>query len=87
MPNPKKVIWQKKEQIQKSPRTSAIIPQIILMSSLSIWVNQIKITSVLNGGVHSKAVKIPKTSTSVHIVPIGYKLFLVVPINVSSHDL
>ena len=28
-----------------------------------------------------------KTSTSVHIAPIGWKLFLMVPINVSSHDL
>ena len=51
MPNPKKVIWQKKEEIQKSPTTPAIMHQIILT----------KTTSVFNGGVHSKAVKIPKS--------------------------
>ena len=61
---------------QKSP-TSAVIPQIIL----------IKITSVLNIGVHSKIVNIPKSLDWMHIVPMHLKLFLMVPINVSSHDL
>ena len=61
LPNPNKVIWQKKEQNQKSPTTPAIIPQIIL----------IKTTSVFNGGVDSKTVKIPKSLEWEHFAQIG----------------
>ena len=46
-----------KKQIQKSPKTSAIIPQMILIRLLRIWVNQIKITSVLNGGVQFSTIQ------------------------------
>ena len=47
---------------QWSPTTPpAIIPQIIL----------IKTTSVLNEGVHSKTVKVPKCLDFAHIAQIG----------------
>ena len=54
-------LTEKRADSKKSFKTCAIIPQIIL----------IKTTSVFNGGVHSKTVKIPKSLDRVHFAPIG----------------
>ena len=42
---------------------------------------------MLNGGVHSKTVKILKRLDQVHIIHKSLKVLKPVPINISSHDL